>query len=302
MVVYAENEIEDDKMKEEYVHNMPDFINKNLLKEIRDEKYVAVVYIVAHSSLPYNPKSQMAVLGTPFDIYSLPPTIGFHKITASNNGQVNCINFDPKNVKEKLIDGIQHFYDAEKRDVSVLSNKIKEKLQELKKTKGFYITKEREILNKVLTPISLYKKSNLNTENTSPVQLVLHYTDIIFDENGDSGEGVVYNTLDLYPHIWAKYRMPNRIIPGKHEGIKTADIIKFLHEYLKIKNVVLIDLSCSSWGESNLPAGHESFISNLNHKNIRGGLKSLRNKKRKPFKVTRSKALSRRNRGTRKKA
>jgi len=43
MAVYAENEIEDDKMKEEYVHNMPDFRGpdgENILKEIRDEKFI----------------------------------------------------------------------------------------------------------------------------------------------------------------------------------------------------------------------------------------------------------------------
>jgi hypothetical protein len=293
---------ETEEEKEQYILDKIPFLrDADSLETLRGENYIAVVTIFAHSSLPYNQTAPMHVFGMPFDQYTIPVNMNFHKITLANNGEAHCVYLNPDaqyEIKETIENSLAEYYT--RSNSNELVNNLSINLKKFNNQVEPHISKEREILNKILKPTGIYTNKKLHDGTTinkkkyySPAQLVLHYIQ----------ENVVKSkTLDLFPYIRAKYKVPPSQNRHHLQAIRTGDIIKFLHEYLKIKNVVLIDLSCSSWGESNLPAGHESFISNLNHNNIRGGQKSLRNKKRKPFKVTRSKALSRRNRGTRKKA
>lgn len=297
---------ETEEEKEEFIRNLKIFKGIRgdyVLKTLRGENYIAVVTIFAHSSLPYNQTAPMHVLGMPFDQYTIPVNMNFHKITLANNGNSHCVNLNPTNqheIKEIIQNSLAEYYSGRKDE---LVNNLSSNLKIITNQVEPNISKERDILNKVLTPTDIYKNKkleeiNITRKNYSPAQLVLHYIEL----NENSEKVVKSSTLDLFPYIRAKYKVPPSLNRYHLQAIRTGDIIKFLHEYLQVKNLVLIDLSCSSWGENNLPEGYESFISNLNHYNIRGGQKSLQNKKRKPFKKPRSKALSRRSRCTRKRA
>jgi hypothetical protein len=266
-------------------------IRDNLLKM---QKNIAYVYVRGHSELPYNNTDG----DIPFDTYKIPDSMDLTKITAAPNGDVNISYYDYQDKKDTITSGIRAFNDAvvseegEKNDAytaaAYIAGRLKRYEKKMKENIPNYkerniISENKVVLNKIIMPLSKEEQTKRRIENYITVQI------LFLDDTDDT-----FNSLDIYPLIHRSYRT-NRLIKGYNEAIKMADIIKFLHEYLKLTSVVLLDFTCSSHNSEN----KEALMNNLNDKDLHGGkpkkTKKMIKKRTKKNKSKKKKTKTRRN-------
>jgi hypothetical protein len=250
---------------------------------------IAYVYIRAHSALPYDKKKEEH-----FDIYKMPSDMNLSKITAAPNGDYNS-NFYEYQDKKKIIGlGITAFESEvskgkEENDTFTAAAYICGILKRFEKKQGIndykqrnIISQEKKVLNKIIVPLSI--KEQKEKKDYFVVQI------LFFNKKTND-----FDSFDIYPYIHKIYReYTNRLILGHNDAIKIADIINFLYEYLLLRNVVLLDFSCSSY-----PAGvinQTELNTYLNDNDLHGG-KSKKSKKNKTKKIKRTK----KNKNTKKK-
>jgi hypothetical protein len=284
-----ERETETDFNEEDYVNfkfDTPD--KKKLLEQMR--KSIAYVYIRAHSNLPYDDTKPPYM----FDTYELPPDMELTKITAAPNGEVNTSFYDYQDKKDIIASGIRVFnkavaMESEENDTYTAGAYIAGFLKRFEKKENIPNYKERNevsnsdiVLNKIIVPLS--KEEEAQRENYMVVQI------LFLDESDD------FQSIDIYPLIHKIYReYTGRFIRGYRRAIKMADIIKFLYDYLKLKNVVLIDFSCSSTNVEN----KKQLMIDLNEADLHGGIKQKKTKKSK--KTNKSKTNKKKTKKTNKK-
>jgi hypothetical protein len=247
------------------IFNSPE--KKEKLNKMR--KSIAYVYIRAHSSLPYDDSNPEK-----FDIYEMPNDMNLTKITAAVNGEVNRKYYDYEDKKDIIIDGIKNYYKKQKTQYNSynLALKIQKKIRQFEKENKIPNSENRNIisfnkavLNKIIYPLTDDEKKS--RPNYMAVQ-ILYLDDIIIEEDGE--KRLVFESLDIYDFIHQIYREnADRLIRGANDAIKIADIIKFLYEYLKLKDVVLLDFSCSSYSGDMI--NRDKLIEYLDKANLHGG-------------------------------
>ena len=253
-----------------------------------DDEDISYVYIRGHSNLPYLRNGKK---NEKFDIYNISDEINVVKITAAANGETNCALYD-FNIKTNLIqqgiDMYKKFYgdftETEQTKINkpfVAATSIAMKLNEYEKNNIVSIEKEernivsmeKKVLNKIIIPLSADEQKNKPGYMTVGV---LH-------KNG-------IKKTDIYGLIYSVYRQRNKIT-GYPMAITMKDIIDFLNKYLHYKNVVLLDFSCSSYGEDVPDKIKKKLTTYLNKKNLHGGnskitKKHKRSKHHKKYKRT----------------
>jgi hypothetical protein len=281
-----ERESESYMTMQEYINSIFD---ETKLRKMRES--IAYVYIRAHSSLPYNVHKKYKV-----DRYTMPNDMNLTKISAVPNGESNYTFYDYADKKQLIMSGIRVFNEEvnkdeyEKNDSYIAAAYIASKLKLYEKNNKIINFEQRNqisknkkgtVLNKIITPFSKEEINKKKIENYIPVQL------LFFDESE-------FESINIYPLIHEIYRGDNAedsIIgdDGKiiSEAIKIAEIIKFLDEFLQLKNVVLIDFTCSST-HSIIP-DKDNFIRRLNYHNLHGGIKMKKYKKTKKYKKKKTK-------------
>ena len=262
------------------IFNSPE--KKEKLNKMR--KSIAYVYIRAHSSLPYDDSNPEK-----FDTYTMPDDMKLTKITAAVNGEVNCNYYDYQDKKDIIIGGIKAYYNKNKKNLDnsyELALRIQKELRHFENEENKtgnkipnsenrnVLSHNKTVLNKIIYPFSENEKKS--RPNYMTVQ-ILYLDDIITD---DDGERLVFASLDIYNFIHQIYRESvRRLIIGSNDAIKIADIIKFLYEYLKIKDVILLDFSCSSYPK--YVSNHVALTDYLDKAQLHGGkYKSSKNNKK----------------------
>jgi hypothetical protein len=263
------------------IFNSPE--KKEKLNKMRES--IAYVYIRAHSSLPYDDSNPEK-----FDTYTMPDDMKLTKITAAVNGEVNCNYYDYQDKKDIIIGGIRAYYNKNKKKLDnsyKLALRIQEELRHFEdeeNKKGNKIpnsenrnvlSHNKTVLNKIIYPFSENEKKS--RPNYMTVQ-ILYLDEIIKDEDGE--KRLVFASIDIYNFIHQIYRESvRRLIIGSNDAIKIADIIKFLYEYLKLKDVVLLDFSCSSYPK--YVNNQDALTDYLNKAQLHGGkYKSSKNNKK----------------------
>jgi hypothetical protein len=276
------DETESDFTKEDYTNFIfNDNEKQEMLREMRNS--IAYVYIRAHSNLPYDSSKPYK-----FDTYEMPDDMNLTKISAAPNGEVNTSFYDYQDKKDHILSAIKAYNtevkkgEEEKDDTFTAAAYIAGFLKRLeKKTKIIKNYKERNeisknkmVLNKIIQPLS--EKEQAERENYIAVQIMF------LDKNDE------FQSFDVYPFVYKIYRKyEGKIITGHNNAIKIDDIIKFLYDYLLLKNVVLIDFSCAS---SNV---NKDLIDDLNDNNLHGGIKKTKKYKRKYKKNKKTKKYKR---------
>jgi len=276
--------VEDMSKEEEYINSIfskPE--DKERLALIR--KSIVYIYIRAHSALPFYDtlKSNLNGIKGNFETYEIPSDMKLIKITAALNGETNCNYYDYTDKKQLIIEGIRNNMNSTNSDVDnpVLSvaNSIQLNLRGFENNKNIKKSKERNIIsdNKVVLNKVIERLSDEEIKSR-PGYIAIQL--MFLDDNNE------FSSIELYDYIYEIYRQNRRIV-GHLTAIKIADIIKFLYEYMKVKQVVLMDFSCSSYSSSDLINSNKTRLTqNINNKNLHGGKSKLRyNKKNKTNKT-----------------
>jgi hypothetical protein len=286
--VDSSSDSEDMSKEEEYINEIfstPE--DKKMLDLIR--KSIVYIYIRAHSALPFYNTLTSNIVGITgyFETYKMPSDMNLIKITAALNGETNCSFYDYTDKKQLIIEGIRENMKPTNSDINnrVLSvaKSIQSNLREFeiknnikKSNERNIISNEKVVLNKVIERLS--DKEIKSRPGYIAIQLMF------FDEDNDE-----FISIELYDYIYNIYREHRKIV-GNPKAIRIADIIKFLYEYMKVKQVVLIDFSCSSYSSSNLSNNNKNRLTqNINNKNLHGGKSKLRYNKTKKTKNTNKK-------------
>jgi hypothetical protein len=272
----VESDIEEESKEDPYIEkNFGDDESKEKLKQMR--KTIVYVFIRGHSSLPY--KGPYNYKGNDFDTYfheyEIPDDMNLVKITGSANGAKYCgsINYP---VRKKIITNIikNNSNVNNPKEVAVrISQRLTEKETGEDKLTKNVVSENKTILNKVIFPFDTEeiagRKQQGETDYT-PLEI------LFLDDNNNK------ISSDIYPDIKVTKRSEINNIPGRNSKLpfKISDIIHFLYDYFKLKNVVLIDFTCSSfWEEPNKTVVNKDELTlYLNENNLHGGIKKRKNK------------------------
>jgi hypothetical protein len=249
---------------------------------------IAYVYIRAHSALPVI--SDRKGKFKDIDIYEIPNDINVVKLTAASNGERNNNLYEYQDKKQLIMDGIKE-YEEEYEEETLespwkVAKKIEKKLKKFEKYKEIpnaelrnVVSNDKIVLNKIIHPLPQEELGRRRIKNYMPVQILFYNKD--FDD---------FDSADIYEVIHRIYRVKqNRLIPGYADAITIEDIIEYLRDILKVKNVVLLDFTCSSFSENTSDRiDKEKLINYLNDWNWHGGKrkKTKKNKKNKKTKKT----------------
>ena len=272
---------------------------------------IAYVYIRGHSSLPYNRNNTVLPYNDdtlpfnydthpherkiiPFDTYAIPTEMELLKITAASNGDSNYNYYEYQDKKDVIITSIRDFYldilkeKKEKDDIDIFdaAEHISAFLKKREKDENIEGWKKRNetnwdqnkdmpgkiVLNKIISPLT-EELIEREIKSYMPVQIL--FLDINYEElNRNEINNNAFISLDIYPFIHEKYRANG--VSTFPEAIKMEDIIKYLHEDLKLTRVVLLDFTCSSYNEEN----KGNLMIRLNKNNLHGGRKKTRKTKK----------------------
>lgn len=244
-----------------------------MLEKIRNT--IAFVYIRAHSGLPVKNSNNKTLV---VDTYKMPDDMNLIKITASQNGESNKSFYEYNDKKETIMDSIRA-YKNKNTNLSELPNvasSIQSYLRDLEYKNGVknlekrnIISNNKIVINKIIGPFSDKEKTERKIKDYIPVQIVF-----LDDETND------FTSLDIYEDIKNLYRrIPNLLIRSHPDAIKMEDIINFLYYFFELRNVILLDFSCSSFPED--VEYNNLLVNYLDEKNLHGGkYKSSKNKYR----------------------
>lgn len=226
-----------------------------LLKQMRNR--IVYVLIRGHSSLPYNSRRNE------FDEYTMPDDMNLVKITAAANGAQNCPRISyPK--KKKLITNFikkNSNVNDPKEAADMLRIKLTNEEGEEDKLIKNVVSDNKIILNKVIFPLSLKEVEDRKEKED------YRAVEILFLDDDESKI-----LLDIYDDIIGTKTSKLKKIENRPLPFKISDIINFLYHYFKLRNVVLLDFSCSSFWEGEKPVENKDELTDyLNNNNLHGG-------------------------------
>ena len=243
--------------------------SRELLKQMR--KSIVYVLIRGHSTLPYDPMSKL------FREYEMPSDMNLIKITGSANGEKYCGRINYVERKELIKEIIKNNSNVNQDVANKISAKLTEnETGEDKLTKNV-VSDNKTVLDKVIFPFSVeeFEKKN-ESESYKAVEL------LFLDDRDVETNSMI--SLDLYDDIIQTKISQLKKKNNRPLQIKISDIIHFLYNYFKLKNVVLIDFTCSSFWEGQGTIKEEdktNGIAYLNENNLHGGIKKRKNKTKK---------------------
>jgi hypothetical protein len=248
---------------------------KRLLKKMRQT--IAYVYIRAHSALPYDDDEE-----NKFNEYTMPSDMNLTKITSAVNGTTNCSFYDYQDKKDLIGAGIEKYDKTTNKKSDKAAKSIQTELRNYEKEHTIpnwenrnILSSEKTVLNKIIVPYSAAEVAKRKITDYIATQ-------ILFSDDSSRPGYFTFSAFDIYQLVHEKYRKSiRRYIVGHNEAIKIADIIKFLYDDLKLRNVVLLDFSCSSYQDDVPLANQEALTKYLNKNNLHGGIKkTMKNKKK----------------------
>lgn len=257
------------------------------------EESIFFVYIRMHGSLIIkNKKSKKKGIIKSFDKYVIPEDMILHKITSAPNGSKNesHTGYDSKN---KIIqDTIETAYIEKKNPViSYISVNIAYALKEAERKIQPPIkdVEDRTILsmNKTVLNKGLAKYPEESIEKIIRTETVKEYKPILIfryniNKNNFTEIPVTYEDIITYYKENNTEKQHYIDVKTKELLITTKAIIEFLYNALQLRNVILMDFSCSSIEKDNLNSEEiKKLIDNANVYNYHGGKYKLNSKKHK---------------------
>jgi len=253
------------------------------------------VYIRMHGSLIIIDKKKKKTdkIEKSFEKYKIPDDMILHKITSAPNGSINesHTGYDSKN---KIIeDTIEIAYNEKKEpDISYISVNIAFALKEAERQiePPIQDVEDRTILsmNKTVLNKGLNKYKEESIEKIIKTETIKEYKPIlIFRYN--TNKKIFTEIPVTYEDIYSYYKSHNKgkqyyDINTKKPIITTKDLIEFLYNALNLRNVILMDFSCSSIGKDKLTdTEKQDLLEYANKHNYHGGnykLNSIKNKKK----------------------
>jgi hypothetical protein len=253
----SENEIENENNfiseQEEYVNSIfPRENDKLLLNKMREG--IVFIYIRAHSALPYN--NNQNNINKKFNTYTAPQDMNIVKITAAFNGEPNYSSYEYLDKKQLIMKGIRKFYDTiNTNNTKIIMNLIDAAISIRNKLKKFEIKNKikdankrnivsanKTLLNKIIVPLDLKQQEEKNIVGLNNRGIPKYIPLQLFFLDKETNEFIA---LDIYKYVYEIYRKKEKL--NYDTAILISDIIKFLYDYLKLYNVVLMDFSCSSY-------------------------------------------------------
>jgi hypothetical protein len=250
-----------------------------LRQRSREEKHIAIILIRAHGSIPYDWKLSNSMNKPVADIIAAPKGLNVLKITSALNGAPNCglVRYDTKYMALKeaiqqaqtLSDtpmGLAYFMQT------TLRNKERGKFDDFQ-TRN--MISHGPFLNKLITPYesTLIANRAAQTNDFKYHTLTLWHYDTL---RGIVNEESIYDqvkkwTLEQNEWINADAGYPV-IPPHEMEQVRTLDLLNYMKENTKFKDVILLDFSCSSADPSYFqPHDVDEMVRDLNEKHIHGG-------------------------------